>query len=216
MKQFVLDDAISCLDADLLATHLKLKEKYQRRKANYSRRIVKWSALVACVVLFVMVGTVLIPIINNPPLEGPHTYYYQGDVVNSKNGCLTLTSVDIEAKTVTFHLIKEKKCDSYVMFTGYSIVNEWIGEDGVTYQDVKHYDMISHYDGYKSDNGYEILEDLLIISVNAEIVNELPIDKGEYEIVIDFSRVSNHVDYIRPVVEVSGFGSFVIYSEYFE
>ena len=41
MNQFVLDDAISCLDADLLATHLKLKEKYQKRKTNHSRRIVK-------------------------------------------------------------------------------------------------------------------------------------------------------------------------------
>ena len=60
MNNFLLDDAFSCLDTDLLASHLKLKEKYQRRRANHSGRIVKRSVFAACFCLLLVSSIVII------------------------------------------------------------------------------------------------------------------------------------------------------------
>lgn len=63
-------DGISYLDADLLATHLKLKEKYRNRKSNRVHRIAKWAALAACFCLVFMVSIMVVNQIQNAAVPG--------------------------------------------------------------------------------------------------------------------------------------------------
>ena len=88
---------------------------------------------------------------------------------------------------------------------GYCITGEYVGTDGVAYHTVKNYDIVSQYDWYRSDRRYEVIDDMLIITVNGEVTNALPKEKGTYEIIIDYSRLSEYLDCIDPIMEISGF-----------
>lgn len=216
MNEFVLIDAISYLDADLLEKHLEQKEKLKAKAKSKKRvRIMRWSAIAACICVFVVASVIIMPHLNDLLLENPNNLHFQGDVVETEKGTLTLTHVNTATQQISFQFSKDDNSVQYVVFNGYCVVNEWVGDDGVPYQDVKHYDIISQYDGYQSDNGNEIIDDMLIIIVNGQETNMLPNEKGTYEITIDYSKLLECLDHIEPVIEVSGFGKFVIDSSYF-
>ena len=63
MNKFLMIDAISCLDTDLLAEHLERKERFQTKSSKRKRsKIMKWSAaIVACITLII----IAIPTISN-------------------------------------------------------------------------------------------------------------------------------------------------------
>ena len=50
MNNYILLDAISCLDKELLAEHLKIKSKL-RAKAKIKRIFTKWAISVACLTI---------------------------------------------------------------------------------------------------------------------------------------------------------------------
>ena len=119
MNQFVLDDAISCLDADLLATHLKLKEKYQRRKANHSYRIVKWSALAACFCLLLVSSLIILPNMDDILHGEMQRMYFEGETMKSKDAEVTLVEADYELGVCTFEVNKKNNADMYFIFNGW-------------------------------------------------------------------------------------------------
>lgn len=213
MNNNTLIDAIGCLDTDLIEAHLKEKEFRMKKSINYHRTIVVWAALITCLCMFTAISVSIMYIQNNPPLEGPNTYYYQGDKVENSLGTITLINVDNTNKKATFHLIKQDNSLLYVKLTGYCVIGEFVGTDGISYQQVKHFDFISKYDSYKSNNEYEVINNLIAISFNEHTYSSMPSNKGEYEILIDYSALTDYVDYIRPIIEVSGFGRFMVESE---
>ena len=208
-----MPDAISCLEADLLEEHLKQKE---RLKAKKKRRIlaIKLASLAACMCI-VATMSLVIYILKHPNLEGPSTYYYPGDTVENNRGSLTLVNIDNDAQQVTFCLVKEHSFRQYVLMRGYCITDEFI-ENGVSVgYTIKYYDFISPYDRYQSEHGYEVIDDMLTITVNEVKMRGLPTEKGTYEIVIDYSKCSEFLDYVEPMVEISGWGRFVIDKNFF-
>ena len=213
MTDFVLMDAISCLDLDLLEKHLKQKERLKIKKKRRVRTI-QWTSIAACMFVFVIMS-VVIYILKHPNLEGPSTYYYLGDTVENSKGSLTLVSIDDDAQQVTFYFVKKSCSKQYVLMRGHCITDEFV-EDGVSIgYTIKGYDFISPYDWYRSNHGYEVIDDMLMITVNGVKTNAMPTEKGAYEIVIDYSKCSEFLDYIEPMMEIHGFGPFVIDKNYF-
>ena len=94
---------------------------------------------------------------------------------------------------------------------GFRVTGDFVGEDGIAYQTIKNYDVISQYYRYKSDRRYEVIDDLLIITVNGKQTNDLPTEKGTYEIVIDYSRWYEYLDYVNHWIEINEFGLFVLH-----
>lgn len=86
MNKYLLADAVSCLDADMLAEHLKKREKL-KNKSNSKKKmsIVKWSSMAASVCLIIVVlAFLLIQTQNRPdnPVVPPET----GDNIETPGG----------------------------------------------------------------------------------------------------------------------------------
>ena len=210
MNQFVLDDAISCLDADLLATHLKLKEKYQRRKANHSYRIVKWSALAACFCLLLVSSLIILPNMDDILHGEMQRMYFEGETMKSKDAEVTLVEADSELGVCTFEVNKKNNADMYFIFNGWISIYEWIGDDGILYLDSEDYDIITPYSEYVSKNGYIVIDNVLKITVNGQEMDCIPSEAGRYTIVIDYSQMFEIMDHVEPKVSVNGKADFAL------
>ena len=209
MKEYFLMDAVSHLDAEVIENYQKYKNLLKARK-KIKKTVVRWTAMAACLSIFTFM-LVSISIIYEPNMEGPNTYYHLGDTIENNKGSLTLLSVDNDAQQATFYFVKKSHSKQYVLMRGFCVTGEFVGDDGAAYQTLKNYDIISQYDRYKSDRRYEIIDDMLIITVNGKQTNALPTEKGTYEIVIDYSRWSEYLDHINSTIEINGFGSFFLY-----
>lgn len=76
MKKYLVEDAINYLDADMLAEHLKKKEKL-RNKSKHKRKvnILKWSSIAAACCIVLIVATFVMPYI---PVSYDLDYSYTG------------------------------------------------------------------------------------------------------------------------------------------
>ena len=210
MNQFILDDAISCLDSDLLATHLKLKEKYRNRKANRVRRIVRWSALAACFCLLLVSSIIILPNIDNILYGEMQSMYFEGETMKSKDAEVMLVEADYELGICTFEVNKKNNADMYFIFNGWISVNEWVGDDGLLYRDTEDYDVITPYSEYVSKNGYKVIDNVLKITVNGQEMDCIPSEAGNYTIVIDYSEMFEIMDHVEPKVSVNGKADFAL------
>lgn len=209
MREDFLMDAVSHLDTEVIENYHKYKNRLTVRKKR-KKTIMKRTAMAACFSMFFLIA-VAITILYEPHPEGPPIHYHSGDTVENNKGSLTLLSIDTDAQQATFYFVKKTRSKQYVLMRGFRVTGDFVGEDGIAYQTVKNYDVISQYDRYKSDRRYEVIDDLLIITVNGKQTNALPTEKGTYEIVIDYSRWSEYLDHVNQSIEINGFGLFLLY-----
>ena len=207
MNRDVFMDAVGYLDTDILAQHLQQKDRL-RHNPRRKQRVWKWSAIAASICVVIALGAVMIPYIQD--IIGSETlrYYYVGATVQNSTGSLTFDSVDTEKHTCSFTLVKEKDSQIYFKFSGFTVTEEWTDEQGVGRQKAQLYDVVTPYENYKPDNGYEVLDSELVITVNGNIMKEIPNEAGEYKITIDYSALYDALDHVDDIVEVLGFGNF--------
>lgn len=211
MNNFVLLDAISFLDIDLLQKHLVKKAKQKERINHMKRtRIVKWVALAACACLIIAVSFISIPFFQKFNLEGQMKYYFEGTSVEKKIGKLIFDDVDSSKQLCSFTLMKVDDTPIYFKFGGYIVKETWVDEHGVERQKSQQIDVITPYGNYKPDNGHEILDVDLVITVNGDIVDAIPSEAGVYKITIDYSELYDVLDHVDDTIEVSKFGYFYL------
>ena len=182
-------------------------EKVQKKEKN---TWVKWASLAACLCLIITASVIILPYIVKPNLEGPATYYYVGDTVESKLGKLTFVENDLYARKCTFTLEKNTKEPICFIFKGHVVLREYLDENDTLLQEVQTYHFITPYDKYKgAAPNYIVVDDKLIITVNGERVGNIPIEPGVYKITIDYSELYELLDHMAHDVEVYPFGEFV-------
>ncbi len=207
MNKDIFMDAVGYLDVDILAQHLQQKDRLRHRPKRKTH-VWKWSAIAASICVVIALGALMIPYIQD--IIGSETlrYYYVGATVQNSAGSLTFHSVDTENHTCSFTLVKEKDSQIYFKFGGFIVTEEWTDEQGVGRQKVQLYDVVTPFENYKPDNGYEVLDAELVITVNGNIVEKIPNEAGEYEITIDYGALYATLDHVDDVVEVYDFGMF--------
>ena len=209
MNNYLFVDAVSHLDTDLLTEHLEKKDKLRNKlKSKRKVNILRWSAVAACLCLVIAFSAVLIPHIKNYVYEGQMKYYNVGATVEKKNGTLTFSDVNMENHTCSFTLVKKDNSPLYFKFSGYIVEEEWTDEQGINRKKAQQYDVITPYENYEPDNGRKLYDAKLLITVNGNIVDALPSEAGEYEVMIDYSELYSSLDHVDDVVEVYNFGYF--------
>lgn len=202
-------DGITNIDEDLIEKYFKLKKKYSNKKLiRKSHRLIKWGAVVACMCLFLAASVIIIPYIQNEIYENQMKHYNDGAKVENKIGTLTFNDVDAENHICSFTLIKTNDSPIYFKFSGYIVEKEWTDEQGIERKKAQLVDVITPYADYSPDNGHEVLDIDLVITVNGNVVDTIPSEAGEYEITIDYSELYNTLDHVDDVVEVFKFGYF--------
>lgn len=77
MTEFLIVDAISCIDGDLIERYITMKDMLRRTRARRKKhRILKWSALLAACLIVVISVTFMIPYI---PVRYDLNYRYGGE-----------------------------------------------------------------------------------------------------------------------------------------
>ena len=210
MNKYLVADAISYLDADLLAEHLKKKEKLKNRyNSRKKTSILKWSGVAACLCVVVAIGIILIPMMQNLWTEGgTEKYYSLGKTVENEYGALTLVDRDFDNKTCTFTFVKKTDDPICFKFGGVIIKEQYTDENGETHQKIQGVDVVTNFEGYNPENGHEVMDVALKIKVNGSDVESIPTAPGEYEIVIDYSNLYGALYRVDNVVKVIGFGNF--------
>ena len=85
MKDLILMDAISELDADLLEEHLAQKEKLKTKaKRKKKARFIKWAAIAACACL--VIGVTMSGFLFGPDNKGDDPNGNKGDAPNGNKG----------------------------------------------------------------------------------------------------------------------------------
>lgn len=202
-------DGVTNIDEDLIEKYFKLKEKYSNKKSiRKSHRLIKWGAVAACMCLFLAASVIIIPYFQNEIYENQMKHYNKGAKVENKIGTLTFNDVDVENHICSFTLIKTDDSPIYFKFCGYIVEKEWTDEQGIERKKAQQVDVITPYADYNPDNGHEVLDIDLVITVNGNVVDTIPSEAGEYEITIDYSELYNTLDHVNDVVEVFKFGYF--------
>ena len=212
MNKYLVADAISYLDADLLVEHLTKKEKSKNRfNSRKKMSILKWSGIAACLCVVVAIGIILIPMMQNLWTEGgTEKYYSLGKTAESEYGALTLVERDVDNKTCTFTFVKETDDPICFRFGGAVIKEEYTDENGEVHRKIQIVDVVSNRDVFQPQNGHEVMEVALLITVNGNVVESIPTTPGEYEIVIDYSSLYDSLYRVDNMVEVIGFGNFAL------
>ena len=206
-----LSDAITELDSDILDRYFIMKQSLAEKKKPRKRALVKWASLAACLCLIITASIIILPYIVEPPLEGPYTYYYVGDIVESSLGTVTFENNNTSEGKCTFILEKKTNDPICFAFRGHTILREYLEENGAVLQEAQHYHIITPYDNYKeAASNHIVVDDKLNITVNGEQVDNIPTAPGTYEITIDYSELDNVLDRVEPAVYVIGFGTFII------
>lgn len=209
MNIYLVTDAISCLDADLLEKHLEKKKKLKAKLKNRKKmNLVRWSVMATCICLVVAVSIVVVPYVQKVVYESQMRQYNVGATVKKNTGTLTYNNVDAENHICSFTLIKADDSPIYFKFCGYIVEKEWTDEQGVERKKAQQVDVITPYIDYSPDNGREVLDIDLVITVNGIVVDTIPSEAGEYEITIDYDELYNVLDHVDDVVEVYKFGYF--------
>lgn len=208
MNKFILDDAISQLDISLIAAYLRMEQEYLRRKAARKRRLVRWSAMAACLCLLVTF------VVTNAPSWGfwqhPESLsvYYEGQTMKTRGAEITLVETDFEAGTCTFEINKKYYSKTCFIFYGMVILREWTDENGAVFLDTDDYDVITPCPGYVSKTNWKVVDNLLKITVNGQEAERLPFKAGTYTVVIDFSEMFEVMDRVSTRMSVNGVASF--------
>ena len=182
-------------------------EKVQKKK---SRTWVKWASLAACLCLVITASIVILPSILDDIFSGEAAYiHFEGETVKTEKGSLTLIQENPTKYKCTFMLEKTSNDPICFAFRGHTVSREYLDENGVVLQEVQHYHIITPYDNYKeAASNHIVVDDKLIITVNGEQVDNIPIAPGTYEITIDYSELNGFLDHIDPAVDIIGFGTF--------
>lgn len=209
MNNYLFVDAVSYLDANLLTEHLKRKEKL-RNKAKNKKKVafMRWSAIAACICLLVVIS--IIPRLTQHSVENESRVTMLGGTVESSWGIITYTENNLDLSQISFTMIKETDNPFYVEFRGYNVLSEWVDEDGIPHKEMEHYAITTPYEKYNEKENFVSVDDKLIIYVNGEQVDVLPIEPGQYEITIDYSAVNDFLDYVDTSVYVYNYGYFLL------
>ena len=209
MNNYLIVDAVSYLDADLLAEHLERKEKLRIKAKNKKKvTLMRWSAIAACICLFVVIS--IIPRLAQHSVENESRVTILGGTVESSWGTITYIENNSDLSQITFNMIKETDNPFYVEFRGYNVLSEWVDEDGTPHKEMEHYAIITPYEKYNEKESFVSVDDKLIIYVNGEQVDALPIKPGQYEITIDYSAANDFLDYVDTSVYVYNYGYFLL------
>ena len=212
MNNYLVMDAISTLDIDLLASHFKKKEELRKKAMNKKKaNILKWSSLAACMCFVIAIGIILIPMIQNFLTEGGAVKYYSlGKTVENEYGSLTLIERDFDNGTCTFTFVKKNNSPICFKFGGVVIKEEYYDESGELHREIQVVDIVTDYENYQPEKGHEVMDVDMTITVNGNIVESIPTTPGEYEIVINYSSLYDALYRVDNMVEVIGFGNFAL------
>ena len=211
MNNYLIVDAISYLDIDILASHLKEKARLINNVKNKKKAVIFKRSVIAaaCTCFMLVISVMLFSVIQNYVTEGGTIKYYPiGKTVENKYGALTLIESDTENKTCTFTLVKKSNTPIYFKFGGAIVEDEYTDEQGEIHQKIQVVDVVTSYDGYKPDEGHKVVDIDLLIVVNGEDAESIPTAPGEYEIKIDYSALYDYLTTVDDMVEVFKFGNF--------
>lgn len=209
MNNYLIMDAISCLDTDLLADHLKIKNELRMSKKTLKISMHKWCLpIVASLSLFLVIVMV---ILNNmgflnsedsPIGEYGYTanasFYYCGDVSASELGTIKYLKHDDNSVT----LLINKITDDYLYATLYGYTENKQTNDYIVYCATTKTDY--------EDELVVLVENGIKIHVNGELVSNLPQKKGEYEVKIVFDELKNKCERLGTGIFINGFDYFVV------
>lgn len=214
MKDFIMIDAISRLDTDLLTEHFNQKLKNSKRISVHRHRTALLIASAACICLIAVSVIVFFPYIANPThAQESLKVYFAGETMQAGNSEVTLISADHEAGTCTFEINNKKNSRVYLVFKGNISVSTWSDDNGVSFTKTEEYDVITPTFPYMSKNKHIVIDDMLKITVNGKEVDRIPSKVGIYTVVIDYSKMFESMDYVVAMVSVNDIASFVLDKE---
>ena len=184
MNNYLIMDAISYLDEDLLANHLKKKDKL-RNKLKRKVNILKWYAVAACLsiclIAIIIINT--IPTNNTTDIEygytQEHRLYYKGDKSISEYGVIEFIDSDDSSITIQF----EKTTSDYVYAT------------------------LCGYDVNPTTNTQKVY---LGTTFSNKLASDFPKEAGQYTIRIEYSNLKNSCEQLDVGIYIAGFDYFVI------
>ncbi len=193
MTQEKLIDAITDLDSDILNRYFDMKADLASKKKPKKRTWIKWASMAAACFCLVLVVSVVFfkgeQTPNAPSAEyigytATSSFYYDGDVCNSKIASIAHKGFDDTSITL---FINKKTNDPLVFaFRGWQSPNSEVITNTV------------------AD---------LIIYVNGEKADQMPTTPGKYEVRIDYSNFVSKCDEIDVMMYISDFGYFSLNSE---
>ena len=146
-------------------------------KKSVNKTWVKWASIAACFALILCIGIPTLlhiyPIDNHRKSPYPFDMLQVGESTTYKAGRIFFDSLDNTSFTFTLTINEEKSELTYE----YSYALEMNG-------------WIEYQDGTKPNLTNDAIQ-ALIITVNGEVVQEIPDVPGEYSITIDFSKLVN-------------------------
>ena len=218
MTQDKFTDAITELDSDILERYIRMKNTLAEKKKPKQRAWLKWASLAACLCIIITASIVILPSIIDDRFSVETNYiHFEDEAVKGKCGTITLTEENLTEYKCTFILEKTNDKPICFAFRGYTVLREYLDENGAVLQEVQNYHIITPYDNYKeAASNHIVVDDKLIITVNGVQMDNIPTAPGTYEITIDYSELDNLLDRFEPFVDVIGFGTFVLDKELYE
>ena len=217
MTQDKFTDAITELDSDILERYVRMKNTLAEKKKPKQRAGVKWASLAACLCLIITASIVVLPSIIDDIFTGTgesNFIHFADEAVKGECGTITLTEENLTEYKCTFILEKTNDKPICFAFRGYTVLREYLDENGAVLQEVQNYHIITPYDNYKEAAiNHIVVDDKLIVTVNGVQMDNIPTAPGTYEITIDYSELENILDRFEPFVDVVGFGTFVLDNE---
>lgn len=215
MTQDKLTDAITELDSDILERYVRMKSSLAEKKRPKQRAWLKWASLAACLCIIITASIVILPSIIDDRFSVETNYiHFVDEAVKGECGTITLTEENLTEYKCTFILEKTNDKPICFAFRGYTVLREYLDENGAILQEVQNYHIITPYDNYKEAAiNHIVMDDKLIVTVNGVQMDNIPTAPGTYEITIDYSELENVLDRFEPFVDVVGFGTFVLDNE---
>lgn len=205
MNNYLFIDAVSYLDADLLASHLERKDKLRNKlKSKRKVNILRWSAVAACLSVFLIAIIVIdpIPTHNTSNIQygytQEHRLFYKGDKSISEYGVIEF--IDFDDGSITLQVEKTTSDYVYATLCGYNVdpsTNTKKVYLGTTISKAQVSDVIIVADGIQ-------------LFVDGKLTSEFPKEAGQYTIRIEFSNLKESCEQLDVGIYISGFEYFVI------
>lgn len=204
MNKYLFVDAVSYLDADMLASHLEKKDKLRNKLKNKRKvNVLRWASVAAClsVILIAIIVIDLIPTNTSNIQYGytqEHRLYYKGDKSISEYGVIEFIDFDDNSITLQF----EKTTSDYVYATlcGYDVdpsSNEKNVYLGTTFSKAQVTDV-------------KIVNNGIQLYVDNKSASNFPKEAGQYTIRIEYSNLKNSCEQLDVGIYIAGFDYFVI------
>lgn len=192
MTQEKLIDAITDLDADILARYFDIKASIASKKKPKRHAWVKWASVAACFCIVLVISVVLLKGVQTPGTPSTEyigysatsAFYYEDDVC--ENEIATITHKGFDDTSITLFI--DKKTNDPLVFA---------------------------FRGWQSPDSRVITNTAvdLIIYVNGEKVDQMPTTPGKYEVKIDYSNFVSQCDELDVMVYISNVGYFSLNAE---